>query len=107
MGVFSPCVKGRGQMKNVGDEQNQCNIKATRVPNVSGGLGARRATRRSRPLSRRRRRGAPRGSYRLEALARGAAAAARGGPCDVAWTGSPGARDRERATPPGLRGAGE
>lgn len=107
MGVFSPCVKGRGQMKNVGDEQNQCNIKATRVPNVSGGLGARRATRRSRPY-----RGGAAAARRavatvLEALARGAAAAARGGPCDVAWTGSPGARDRERATPPGLRGAGE
>ena len=26
MGVFSPCVKGRGQMKNVGDEQNQCAV---------------------------------------------------------------------------------
>jgi hypothetical protein len=58
MGVFSPCVKGRGQMKNVGDEQNQwCSEQ--------GGphhVGASPAT-----AVAARRRGAPRAGYRLEA----------------------------------------
>ena len=45
MGVFSPCVKGRGQMKNVGDEQNQCNIKATSAKWGGWGRVARRGGR--------------------------------------------------------------
>lgn len=44
MGVFSPCVKGRGQMKNVGDEQNPVN-KATSLK------WGRRATAASRPAA--------------------------------------------------------
>lgn len=64
MGVFSPCVKGRGQMKNVGDEQNQCSSDDSNPQRVGASPATAVAARR---------RGAPRAGYRLpsrgEALA--------------------------------------
>ena len=53
MGVFSPCVKGRGQMKNVGDEQNQCAVRQGHKHNVGASPATAVAARR---------RGAPRGT---------------------------------------------